>query len=499
MIKAVSLRTQLALAAGFFLVLTLGTSVALWLQTRSEAEVRAAADRELLATGELALLRGSLRHLDGLADNYLLSGDPAWLARREPVLAHIKEIRLDLRRLIPEQPDPAASAEFELRLADYLARQEAGLAEMRAGRLTRAAAAKLARDKAPLADLLGAATRLRQAHIGEMRSHQRAMQGLFRGPVFLLLLTDLAACALLAWALTLFFAAPIQDLQRYARSWSLGRPWTHVAARASQEVRILVSCMRDMAEQANRRYAQEQELGRLKAGLVSFISHEFNNALTIMRNCTFLLEESERGPVEMSKEELFQMLNANIRSLSDSTTNILNMARIENGRFAVDPRRVDLSDILRESLTRLELLSSRKRQTVSLLLPERPLLVKADAHSMSLVFTNLLSNAIKYTPEEGRVTLGAELLPEAPGRARFYVQDTGIGISAEDQTRIFEGYYRTEAGRRSAKGFGIGLSLAKQVVEAHGSELLIDSRPGAGSRFHFTLPLWQPQDGPPPA
>jgi signal transduction histidine kinase len=218
-----------------------------------------------------------------------------------------------------------------------------------------------------------------------------------------------------------------------------------------------------------------------------------------MRNCTFLLEESERGPVEMSKGELYQMLNANIRSLSDSTTNILNMARIENGRFAVDPRRVDLSDILRESLKRLELLSSRKRQTVSLRLPERPLLVKADAHSMSLVFTNLLSNAIKYTPEEGRITLGAEPIPGESGRALFYIQDTGIGISAEEQTRIFEGYYRTEAGRRSAKGFGVGLSLAKQIVEAHGSELLIDSRPGAGSRFHFTLPLWQPQDGPPPA
>ncbi|MBI4346247.1 MAG: ATP-binding protein, partial [Elusimicrobia bacterium] len=108
----------------------------------------------------------------------------------------------------------------------------------------------------------------------------------------------------------------------------------------------------------------------------------------------------------------------------------------------------------------------------------------------SLVVTNLLSNAITYTPDGGSVTLGLRRAADGDD-AEVFCRDTGIGISPEDQERILTGYYRTESGRKAAKGFGVGLALANSLVGAHGSRLEIDSAPGHGSTFRFRLPLWK--------
>jgi signal transduction histidine kinase len=112
------------------------------------------------------------------------------------------------------------------------------------------------------------------------------------------------------------------------------------------------------------------------------------------------------------------------------------------------------------------------------------------------VITNLLSNAIKYTPKHGKISVGVGPDPRNADRVLVYVQDTGIGIARQDQAKIFTKYFRTEDGQKAAQGFGVGLAFVKTMLDAHGSAVKVKSAPGKGSRFSFTLPLWDEDQSP---
>jgi len=305
----------------------------------------------------------------------------------------------------------------------------------------------------------------------------------------LALLTGFFASLGLAMFVSRFITGPIQDIERYISNWELGRPWNLQTSMASYEVGSLVMCIRDMAQRLNNQYQQLAELEHIKSQLVAMISHEFNNSLTVILGILSLLEETEDKMSER-KVHYYETLKSNLRSLSVISTNLLNMGRLESGHFAVNPRKIDVGKILQDSLQRLEILYKRKGLEVFLELPDNPILVKGDPEALSLVVTNLLSNAIKYTSQGGRISVGTIREAGYSDRLQIYVQDTGIGIRSDEIDRIFSGYYRTDASKKTASGLGVGLTLAKLIVEAHHSSLQVESEPGKGSRFSFTLPVW---------
>jgi signal transduction histidine kinase len=235
---------------------------------------------------------------------------------------------------------------------------------------------------------------------------------------------------------------------------------------------------------------QADELNAFKTNLVSIVSHEFANALAIIKSVTFLLKEKLPPDWRKENDRLFDMMNSNIEGLIQAVQNLLNMGRLEAGKLAINVKATDAGEILKSVLQRMELLCEKKSLQASLELPPDLQMVRADQASLTLVISNLLSNAIKYTPENGRVVLG--IVPEnsRPGYYRLYVQDTGIGVSEEDRGKILGGHYRSESGKKmTTKGFGVGLSLARQIVEAHDSTIEIEGAPGKGSRFSFLLPI----------
>jgi signal transduction histidine kinase len=235
---------------------------------------------------------------------------------------------------------------------------------------------------------------------------------------------------------------------------------------------------------------QAESLNQFKTNLVSVVSHEFGNSLTVMKIAASLLEQKLPLKLLKDSDRLFDMILTNIDLLNRAVQNLLNMSRLEAGKLAIDFKETDAAKILRSAAKSLELLCEQKSLRVSLDLPGNLQPVYADEVSLALVISNLLSNAIKYTPAKGRITLG--MLPEEsrPGYYRVYVQDTGIGVSEEDRAKILGGHFRSEIGKRmTAKGFGVGLSLAQQIVEAHGGTIEIEGSPGKGSRFSFLLPI----------
>jgi signal transduction histidine kinase len=235
---------------------------------------------------------------------------------------------------------------------------------------------------------------------------------------------------------------------------------------------------------------QAEELNEFKTDLVSVVSHEFGNALTVMKVATSILQQKTPSRSNKESERIFDMILTNIDALNRAVQNLLNMGRLEAGKLAIDFAPTDAAGLLNGVRKGLELLCENKGIRVSMVFPDDLRPVRADPASLTLVLSNLLSNAIKYTPAHGRIVLGILSEKSRPGFYRLYVQDSGIGVPEEDRAKILGGHFRSESGKKmTAKGFGVGLSLAQQIVEAHGSTIEIEGGPGKGSRFSFLLPV----------
>jgi signal transduction histidine kinase len=185
--------------------------------------------------------------------------------------------------------------------------------------------------------------------------------------------------------------------------------------------------------------------------------------------------------------------------LTRLVNDLLDMSQIQAGVFSLDPEPVELMGVIGDVLGRISPLATNKRiQVLTRLSGELPVPV-ADERRISQVLLNLLGNAVKFTPEGGRIIVRASAEPAeqmgpaepgAPAWLRFEVTDTGIGIPAEHLDKLFKRFSQIDMrATRQANGTGLGLSIAKAIVEAHGGEIGVESEPGKGSTFWFTVPL----------
>ncbi|MDA8243825.1 MAG: HAMP domain-containing sensor histidine kinase [Elusimicrobia bacterium] len=246
---------------------------------------------------------------------------------------------------------------------------------------------------------------------------------------------------------------------------------------------LLVDRLRGAAQKA--RAASE-----VKSMMLHTVSHEFNNALTGLSAGLYLLREGDAGAArDPLKKKLYGAMDAAYANLRLYVKNILNEARLRGGRFTPEMTPSTVSGLTAGPLGAVAGLMEEKGLSFSLETPDGPLTVEADRELMSLVISNLLGNAVKYTPAGGSITVRAGLSPETPGKARISVEDTGMGIPPEERERITDAFYRGETGRRAADGFGLGLSLTRELLELHDSKLMVDCGEAKGTRFWFELPV----------
>ncbi|MCX5794589.1 MAG: HAMP domain-containing sensor histidine kinase [Elusimicrobia bacterium] len=238
-------------------------------------------------------------------------------------------------------------------------------------------------------------------------------------------------------------------------------------------------------EESSRR--QAEEISRLKSSMMGLVSHEYGNMLTHLKLATFLLQQSELAPVPESRADSYEMIERAIEHLRLTTRNFLSLNRLESGQLQLDLRATPMGSVASETLRFMQPLIKAKKLKLEMDFPAAPVSVKADPEALSIIVSNLMTNAIKYT-NAGTITVRIARDEGPPPRALFSVQDTGIGISAQDREKVFNGF-RTDEGQKVAKGFGLGLRLIKELVERHGSHLEVESESGKGSRFFFYLPL----------
>jgi two-component system, NtrC family, sensor histidine kinase KinB len=226
-------------------------------------------------------------------------------------------------------------------------------------------------------------------------------------------------------------------------------------------------------------------LDQLKSDMVSTVSHELKTPLTGVQMTVHLLLEEVVGPLNSKQIELLLVARQDSDRLLAMINDLLDLTRIEQGRVRLDRELTAPADLIAEAVERFE---SRAKDggitlkgAVTFGLPP----VSVDRERIAHVFDNLIGNALSHTPRNGSVELEAEVKPE--GSIAFKVRDSGVGIAPEHLSQIFEKFYRVP-GSKSSGGAGLGLAIAREIVEAHGGEIEARSWPGQGTTFVFTLP-----------
>jgi two-component system, OmpR family, phosphate regulon sensor histidine kinase PhoR len=221
------------------------------------------------------------------------------------------------------------------------------------------------------------------------------------------------------------------------------------------------------------------------AEFVSAVSHEMKTPLAGIKAYVELLADGEAED-EQTREEFLNVINGQANRLQRLIDNLLNLARIEAGVVQVSKEATSLNELLLEAIDIVHPAADSKQIRLTADLSQLYLGVLVDRDMIMQAAINLLSNAIKYTPEQGSVTLRSRL---ADQQVMFEVEDTGVGLCEEDQVRVFEKFYRVKKDREMASGTGLGLPLAKHIVEdVHGGQLTLQSELGKGSCFRVSLP-----------
>ena len=239
--------------------------------------------------------------------------------------------------------------------------------------------------------------------------------------------------------------------------------------------RTVVGIFRDVSD----RHALEQ----LRADFLSMITHDIKVPLTVILGYTEMLTDPEPPPGQIPKDILARIRESG-ETIHALVCNFLDLSRIEAGRMTLDRRPFDVREMLAHAVEHYE--SNARRKGVALTLEGDglpPLL--ADETQLQRVVANLLANAIKYTPSGGRITIQ---VGRENGQALIAFRDTGRGIPADELPHLFEKYRRVREAKRT-EGTGLGLFIAKTIVDAHGGDIRVESAPGVGSTFTLLLPF----------
>jgi PAS domain S-box-containing protein len=226
---------------------------------------------------------------------------------------------------------------------------------------------------------------------------------------------------------------------------------------------------------------------RLKDEFLSILSHELRTPINAIMGFGSVLDDEIAGPLNQAQHSYTAKILSSADALLALIEDLLIVSRVQAGKFSVAPQPTGFGGLVDDALASQAPAADKKSIALVTQVPTGLPLLQADPLRLTQVINNLLSNAIKFTPPGGRVTVRAAV---TDGRLRCEVTDTGIGIAEADQPKLFQRFSQLDmSSTRAASGAGLGLSIVKAIVEAHGGTIGVESQPGEGATFWFTLPL----------
>jgi K+-sensing histidine kinase KdpD len=251
-----------------------------------------------------------------------------------------------------------------------------------------------------------------------------------------------------------------------------------------QQVGIAIENERLTKRAAETRVAQE--LDHLRSELISNVSHELRTPLGLIKAASTTLLRQDIEFDQEIRETLLRGIDEETDRLEHIVNNLLDLSRLEQKRLTLDRSTTDIGPLIRNVIESMQPQIQPKLQ-VEYNSPSQPLMADVDAKHIEQVLRNLLTNAIKYSPDGGTIAIEV-----GQNKKELIVQfrDQGVGIPAADLKKIFERFYRVDNNiTRDVSGAGLGLAISRELVEAHGGRIWVESEWGAGSTFYFTLPL----------
>ncbi len=269
---------------------------------------------------------------------------------------------------------------------------------------------------------------------------------------------------------------------------TFGRPDVEFLETAAAQLAMRIKMGLQHEEQV-RQVERLKEAERMKGSFLNAASHELRTPLTSIKGYTEFLEDDLVGTLNESQRGFVQEIAAGADRLRRIVDDILDFARLEAGSFRLHPQEADLRAVVLGVLSSLEPQFKMGRVRLHRALPNTPVPLYCDPHRTGQVVLNLVSNAIKFTPPGGKIRVAVR-----PFRSAVLVEvsDSGIGIEGKHLPRLFDRFYQADSSlTRERGGAGLGLAIAKGLVEAHGGEIGVESQLGRGSKFWFTLPRSQ--------
>jgi len=248
---------------------------------------------------------------------------------------------------------------------------------------------------------------------------------------------------------------------------------------------LLEQLRREQQQTAHEReqVARLRALDKLQESFVLSVAHELNTPLTCIRTAVDLLSAAgDNSPA--TRAELIGTMDHHVRRLEVLVGDLLEITKLDAGQIILARQPTDLQQVVGRVVEALHPLALRKGQEVRLHRLDAPCPVEVDRRRIEQVLTNVLSNAITFTPKQGHIDVR---LLETAGGFQVCVADDGPGIAAEDQAHLFEKFY-VVVNDRGLSGMGLGLYIAREIVELHGGRIWVESDVGKGSRFCFTVP-----------
>jgi NtrC-family two-component system sensor histidine kinase KinB len=234
---------------------------------------------------------------------------------------------------------------------------------------------------------------------------------------------------------------------------------------------------------------KQKELDNLKNTFVANVSHELRTPLVSMEKSLALILTKTAGEINKDQEQFLGIAQRNLKRLTLLINDLLDLSKLEAGKLQLKREPTSIKKVVEESVEGLNTWAGTKDIRLEKIIQEGLPELNIDPNRLIQVLNNLIGNAIKFTPKEGKVSIEAKLADTNP-EIQVCVTDTGIGIPKENLPKIFSKFY--QIGERSASdisGTGIGLSIAKEIVELHGGRIWVESEHGQGARFIFVLPL----------
>jgi signal transduction histidine kinase len=231
-----------------------------------------------------------------------------------------------------------------------------------------------------------------------------------------------------------------------------------------------------------------QESDRLRQDLVDMLIHDLKNPISVVLASLDVLAECLKQKEDEKLQDVVRIATHSSEHLLQLVTELLEVKKLESGRFPVQPQPLDIVDLLRKAAIPAGILAEQKRVRIQMAIPEGLPWIWADLNLTARLITNLLENAIRFSPPDATVVVG---ISSKGKELMVSVSNSGTAIPPQLQERIFEKYYQAEDTSPDLGGVGLGLSFCKLAVEAQRGRIWVESEAGTGVQFRFTLPTWR--------